>query len=328
MRPSPRQQRERSPVLNTWEDSGFRWGAFDLRGERPWSLRITQHGGSVIYPYPVTPGQKQSQHVRSCAAGSIIVKGNWREDHSHPKQYEHLDSYYWDNPLLPQLITEPRPTKATDWWCRLVYGGPFPGRYLGGDAELLKRERAVNEMLQQLGQASSWRDLITVNDFGWESNTVVWLRPHSEVLEWYYGETRDTVEQRLRDRCLEFGYTFEVRPKPSRPQRFGSHSLYEYCRQRRPRCVVGVHTAAAAEVLAAGTEFVAIGQTAFEGMTTSLAKIRANYPPPSKEQVLRRCRELLLTTRNKGLELLEGQWSLDLYERLFERQTRWHIEIQ
>ena len=209
----------------------------------------------------------------------------------------------------------------------MVAGGPFPGRYLGTEHELVAREQRVNKLLQQLGQATSWRDLIKVNDFGYDNLTVVWLRPSTKVLEWYYGETVDSVEYRLRKICEQLGFSVVVRPKPPRPLRFGADSLYEYCRQHRPRCVIGVHTASAAEVLTAGTEFVAIGQTAFEGLTARLRDL-GTQRPPEPDEVLQRCRELLLTSRNKGLELLNGGWSLDHYEQLFERQTRWNIEIQ
>lgn len=319
MRPSPRQQ-QLSAVKNTWEDSGFKWGAFDLIGERPWRLQIEQQGGSVRYPYD-TRDTKHSQHVRACQGQQVIVKGNWAEDHSHPRQYQDLDSYYWDNCLLPQLMTTPRPRSSRDWWTRLVKGGPFPGRYLGTERELQAREHRVNQLLQALGQARRWRDLIKVNPFGYDDNTVIWLRPQSQVLEWYYGISTDRVERWLIKECASRGLRLVTRPKPARHMRVGEHGVYAECRRLRPRYVVGVHTAAAAEVLCAGTEFIAIGQTAFMGMTSSFDHSAC----PTPDEVIERCRELLLVSRNKGLELLNGDWSLDHYEQLFERQTEWRI---
>lgn len=175
--------RTKGPRPTTWEDSGFKWGAWDLEGDRPWPLKTQQLGGSVRYPYdPQLP--KHSQHIRQChARGGIVLKGNWAEDHSHPRLWQHLESYYWDNCLVPQLMRNPPQPGAEHWWTRLVYRSVFPGRYLGTEQQLVEREREVNEMLsQQWSRPMTWRDLVGIDlEPRSKTRSVIYCRPVTKV---------------------------------------------------------------------------------------------------------------------------------------------------
>jgi hypothetical protein len=89
--------------------------------------------------------------------------------------------------------------------------------------------------------------------------------------------------------------------------------------------VIGVHSAAACEVLTAGVPYISLGQSAFPDQHTTWADFQEGLLlQPDESAVLSRCRELLAVTRHKG-ELLTGTWSQDQEELLFETQHNWEL---
>lgn len=242
------------------DDSGFRWGCFSLSGSRPWPLRTQSLGGSVIYPYPDTD-PKHSQHIRDCEPmGPIIVKGNHAEQFTHPREYSDRPSYYWDNSLLPEIMPRPPDRSARQWWTRLVKAGPFPGEFTGTENQVRAREQAVNDYLRSFGQAERWDLLIRVNEQTTaRTKHVIWLEPQSAVTQWFYGESRESVIDRVRLECQRLGLTLITRAKPPRSQRWGANSLRNLITNLRPHCVIGVHSAAAQEALCTLTPYVSLG---------------------------------------------------------------------
>ena len=259
--------------------------------------------------------------------GPIIVKGNHADEFTHPREYSDRPSYYWDNSLLPEIMPRPPDRSARQWWTRLVKAGPFPGEFTGTIAQVREREQAVNDYLRSFGQGERWDLLCRMRDApGPRSDYVVWLEPQSQVTQWFYGESRDTVIDRVKTTVASQGLKLITRPKPARSQRWGTGSLRTLIKNVKPRCCLGVHSAAAQEVLFELTPYVSLGQSAWGDQVTAWSEFEQGHlRQPDPHAVYQRARELLTVTRNKGSELLTGEWSKDHLEGLWTPNEDWRL---
>lgn len=317
------------------DDSGFKWGPFNIEGPKPWRLKIVSWQGSVVYPYlnptfrhKVSHGPHQFRQDQP-----VICKGNNMGDFTHPDIYNTAcEWYYWDNSLLPQFMNpcaaNPRGDKI---WTRLVYRGIFPGRYLGTEQELAEREHKVNELIRQLanGVRHRWQDVVRIDYVDYRPRRRILLCLPSADIPWhYYRQPMNLIIEHIRQLALHKGWELVVRHKPARRNRLGQASIDYELLHGQYLAVIGIHSAIGAEVLARGVPYVALGQHAMGSLAFSLDDlVEEQVYQVDLASVYQRFRELLLLTRSKPLELLTGTWSLDNYEKLFEPLTTWRIDL-
>jgi hypothetical protein len=301
-------------------DSGFGFGCWALEGKAPWLMRADYLGGSVKYPYQ-PGGVKQNQSLAECSdAEAFVVKGNVYANFTHPFDLGNRPWVYWDNPLLPEFMLEPEHMRKKQW-CRLVFGSIFPGAYQGTEQDLAQAEARVNRILRDTKQAESWRDIVK-----WQpqpqGDKILFLEPSEGVCQAYYGVSLQDIRFKINQECVRQGVSFDTKPKAGRNSRVRVRDVLskgEYL------AVIGVHSAAACEVLTAGLPYISLGQSAFPSLHTTWQEFTDNkLKQPDCDAVMSRCRELLAVTRNKW-ELLSGSWSTDQEELLFETQHNWEL---
>ena len=301
-------------------DSGFGFGCWQLEGKAPFKLRADYLGGSVKYPYQ-PGGVKQNQSLTDCAdAKAFVVKGNVYNNFTHPFDLGERPWVYWDNPLLPEFMLEPEHMRKKQW-CRLVFGSIFPGEYQGTEEDLIKSEARVNRILNTTGQADSWRDLVK-----WQpqpqGDKILFLEPSEGVCAAYYGHNLQDIRMKINQECQRQGLAVDVKQKVGRMSRV---RVRDCVSKGEYRAVIGVHSAAACEVLTSGMPYISLGQSAYPSQHTTWAEfVEGKLKQPDDEEVWARSRQLLAVTRHKG-ELLEGTWSQDNEELLFEPQTDWEL---
>lgn len=315
------------------DDSGWKWGPFEIWGAKPWSLRIQQRGGTIYYPYH-TNREKQSQHLRAVnQQRPIIVKGNHVGDFTHPRLFEQTTEwYYWDNCLLPQLmqpnVANPSGSKI---WTRLVYQGVFPGRFLGTESDLEQAEHRVNRLIQAEsgGLQVRWQDIVKIRPLEAQpQRRLLFCLPSLDIPWLYYHTAMNTVLESVRQTARDLDYELIIRHKPARQQRRGAGSIDHELEQGQYCAVIGIHSAIGIEVTSRLVPYIALGQHSLDTLAWSLEDLREDrIQSPDPQQVLQRQRELLLTTRSKTQELLTGTWSLDNDEKLLEPRQDWRLEL-
>jgi len=317
------------------DDSGFKWGPFNIIGPKPWRLKIVPWQGSVVYPYSNPAFRAKVSHGphQFDPDMPVICKGNNMSDFTHPDTYpDHTEWYYWDNSLLPQFMTNcaanPRGEKV---WTRLVYRGIFPGRYRGTEQELEQREREINDLIRRLanGVAYRWQDIVRIDYIEYNPRPRILLCLPSADIPWhYYKQPMNQIIDTIRQIADYRGLQLDIRHKPARRNRLGQASINYQLEQGQYLAVIGIHSAIGAEVVARGVPYVSLGQHSLADLAYTLEDLaNLDLTPRPQEQVYQRLRQLLLLTRSKPLELISGTWSLDNYEKLFEPLTNWRIEL-
>ena len=295
------------------DDSGFRWGPFNLRGPRPWPLRIQQQGGAVIYPYQDQHRTKRSHGPRAVDPNlPIIMKGNFFEDFTHIRDFSDREVYYWDNCLLPQLMyMNPANPRGNKVWCRLVRGSTAPGLYTQTDTEIELHETRVNEWLQKESQGvtRSWSEVCRVyRPVKSRAPRVLLCLSQTLTLQAYYGESRSELEQEIRKICDSQGWELTVRFKRDRRYR-EQHSLTDLLMREPFHIAICTHSAAALEILATGTPVMSLGAECSHHLSTSWDQFCAGVVRECTEQeVYDQMRRTLSTVFHKQ-ELLSGSWS-------------------
>lgn len=295
------------------DDSGFRWGPFNLSGPRPWPLRIQQQGGAVIYPYRDQGREKRSHGPRAVDPNlPIIMKGNFFEDFTHIRQFAASEVYYWDNCLLPQLMYEnPANPRGAKVWCRLVQGSTAPGLYTQTEPEIQAHETRVNDWLRRESRdrVRDWRDLCRVyRPVKSRSRRVLLCLSQTLTLQAYYGESRSEIEQRIREVCQSQGWELVIRHKRDRRHR-QQHSLTDLLLREQFHLVICTHSAAALEILATGTPVMSLGAECSHHLSTTWQEFcQGEVRECTEQQVLDQMRQTLCTVFHKQ-ELLSGSWS-------------------
>lgn len=295
-------------------DSGFKWGPFELRGKEPWRLTTEQKGGSVVYPYAVgTP--KVSQHCRSVdQQHSIIHKGNHFSDFTHPRDYlDTTDWFWWDNCLWPQLMDMTRDKQ----WTRMVYRGCFPDQ-IHSDPEstalrLEQIEQISGQAVHKIMQCAPSRS---------DGRRVLWLQPNPNPLQHYYATSQQAVKAVLEQACEQQGLQLTTRFKQGRTQR--QQDPLTAVLEEPWHSVITMHSAATAEVVCAGLPCVQLGQGAYPRETMRFTQWSGGevWVAPL-EQRQQRTLALAATVWHKQ-ELLEGTWQPKLV-RTQTPQTKWSI---
>lgn len=317
------------------DDSGFKWGPFNLQGPKPWRLKIVPWQGSVVYPYSNPAFRAKVSHGphQFDPTLPVIHKGNNMGDFCHPLTYpEHTEWYYWDNSLLPQFMNpcaaNPSGAKV---WTRLVYKGIFPGRYIGTEDLLEQREREINHLIRQLanGVAYRWQDIVRIDYIEYRPRARILLCLPSADIPWhYYKQPMNQIIDTIRQIADQKHWQLDIRYKPARRNRTGEASIDYQLEQGQYLAVIGMHSAIGAEVIARGVPYVALGQHALADLALTLEDlVQERIAPRDPDSVYQRLRQLLLATRSKPLELLSGTWSLDNYEKQFEPLTTWRIDL-
>lgn len=300
---------------DTDNDSGFRWGPFNLQGTEPWRLLTEQRGGSVIYPYKSTSTQKHSQHITDIDQRlPVIHKGNHFTKFTHPRDYDRTcDWFWWDNCLLPQIMD------LTDdkQWTRIVFRGCFPDEITITDRELTEHIYTIESRI-----GHSLETVVPQHTARSDGRRVLYLEPNPNPLWHYYGVSQAELRRGIEIECLRQGLELVVRSKPSRPQR-RQDPLRELLRQKW-HSVITVHSAATAEVVASGLPCVQLGQGAYPRETMSWPQFCAGVLFVSTEsQRQQRTRELAISVWHKQ-QLLEGTWQPQIV-RQSQPQTLWNL---
>ena len=305
------------------EDSGFKWGPFNLQGPRPWILKTEAWGGSVKYPYS---RPKISQQITDVdLTQPIIHKGNDFACFTHFRDYpSDTQVYFWDNCLLPQFMqTSGANPTGTKTWTRIVYKSQFPGRFTGTERDLQLNEQRVNREIQRQGQGT-WQDTVKRPWLKTSKTRCLLALPSEECLIHYYQQTLDDLVKAVTTQCESLGYDLVIRPKVDRRRR-SQNTLEDQCRAENISVVIGVHSAVAHEAVNLGMAYVALGQHPLALIATSWREFtRGEILWPTEEAVDQRTRELLLTVYSKH-ELLEGTWSLSPGCELLEPITTWRL---
>ena len=313
-------------------DSGFRWGPFNLQGSPPWPLRIEQWGGSVIYPHTVSDQGKQSHDLSQVdTTKPIIHKGNHFTNFTHPRDYPpDCQWYFWDNCLIPQLMycTEANPT-GTKQWTRVVYRSTVAVDNQCTESELEAHERRVNDRLRFLsgGRTTSWRDVVKIHrPCEPRGRTILLALSSDNAIQHYYGVTNQELIRRVQAVCQRRGWALDTRSKPSRAQREHGGSITDQLLAKDYYAVVCTHSAAAIEILCAGTPCVGLGATALHGSTSRWWEFEMDYflAQVAQEHIELRIQHLLAHTWHKE-ELLRGDWSLSPDLQRHTPYDRWDI---
>lgn len=262
-------------------DSGFKWGAFNLRGDPPWRLKIEQQGGSVIYPYPLRP--KHSQHLREVNLDlPVIHKGTDYSDFSDWDQVPLKAAYYfWDNCLIPTMGKS---------WCRLVRGGSFPEFPPGAPPqEVIERhESRIKQQLAKWGPGQvkdHWRTLKEYQP----DDVVLWAQSSPNCLKWVYHTDTDRLRPLIYQWAQQQGLRVIERAKLPRLSR---QDLKHQLRQSRVGHVIASHSTAITEAWQLGLETTTLGQGP-----------RLNDHTPDQWQ-----QWSMICTYHKT-ELIDGTWS-------------------
>ena len=312
------------------DDSGFRWGPFNIQGPRPWRLQIEQLGGSVYYPYDYHPRRaKISQGPRDAdLTKPIIMKGNHFEAFTHARDLANTEWYYWDNCLVPQLMM---PSAANPHgekhWTRLVYRSTAPEAITATEAELEQHLLRVNEQIRRIsnGAANSIWDIIAVKPVRVRGTRIlVCLSAQLTISKWY-NESLADLRNRIESWAEPRGYTVEYREKTARKHRVGTESLEHQLLNNDYRFVICTHSASALEVLATGTPVVALGAEAAHGLNTPWSKmLNDELTTPTADDIQSQITRMLTTVWHKQ-ELLTGDWSLS-YNKLSQTPyTKWTL---
>ncbi len=318
------------------QDSGFRWGPFELhdqeqfKGRRP--LYIEQKGGCVHYPYAVDPNNKRSHHISEVDTSKpIIHKGNHFGHFTHFRDYpEDCEVYFWDNCLLPQLMYRNEANPAGDKnWTRIVYRSTMPGWVHSTEDRLQWHEDRVNARLQKdsRGQIQSWRDIIRIETRQTEGDRVLLALPSDNALLHWYGVSRSTIIEKTQAVCDRWGWQLVIRDKPQRRDRENGGSIQDQLRADRYRCMVTVNSASAIEALCLGVPVVALGAHSLGTQAMTWELFEKNwFCPPVVEWVDLRIRQLLCLTWHKD-ELLDGTWALSPETGNTEPFNQWEINL-
>ena len=312
------------------DDSGFRWGPFNILGNKPWPLRIQQLGGSVYYPYDYHPRRAKISHGPTDAdlTKPIIMKGNHFEAFTHARDLANTEWYYWDNCLVPQLMS---PSAANPHgekhWTRLVYRSTAPEAITATEGELAQHLLRVNEQIRRIsnGSANSIWDIIAVKPVRVRGTRIlVCLSAQLTISKWY-NESLADLRARIESWATPRGYTVEYREKTARKHRVGTESLEHQLLNNDYRFVICTHSASALEVLATGTPVVALGAEAAHGLNTPWTKmLNDELTTPTEDDIRSQITRMLTTVWHKQ-ELLTGDWSLS-YNKLSQRPyTKWTL---
>ena len=311
------------------DDSGFKWGPFSIVGPKPWRLQIQQLGGSVLYPHEHHPSRAKISHGPRDVDLSlpVIMKGNYFEAFTHARDLEATDWWYWDNCLLPQLMTpSPANPRGEKVWCRLVYKSTAPQEFQGTEQALEQEEQRVNYWIRResQGRQGDWRDSVRIEFTGRTSRRVLVCLSSTQLLSHWYGEDLSELRQRVLRVCQLRGWEPVFRDKPPRNQRQGTQSLGHQLRSEPWRCVICTHSAAPAEVIEQGIPCVALGAQAIGELATTWQEFTEDQLRTyTRDQALQALRRILPLTRHKQ-ELLTGSWSQD-YQCLHQAYDKWTL---
>ena len=312
------------------EDSGFRWGPFNIQGDKPWRLKIQQLGGSVYYPYEYKAREVKISHGPRDADLSlpIIMKGNHFEAFTHARDLETAEWYYWDNCLIPQLMSrsEANPTGNKDW-TRLVYKSTAPERITASDGELSQHLARVNHHIHRIsnGHSRSLWDVVPVKPVTVRGTRIlVCLSAQLTISKWY-AESLADLRARIESWAHPRGYSVEYRDKQSRQHRTGTRSLTHQLLTNDYRFVICTHSASAIEILATGTPVVALGAEAAHDLNTPWTKmLNDELTTPTADDIQNQILRLLPTVWHKQ-ELLTGDWSMSYNSQCQQPYTRWKL---
>jgi len=312
------------------DDSGFRWGPFNILGDKPWKLKIQQMGGSVCYPYDYNPRHAKISHGPGDADLSkpIIMKGNHFENFTHARDLGLANWYYWDNCLVPQLMypSEANPCGGKDW-TRLVYRSTAPAEITATEGELAQHLARVNEHIRRIstGASRSLWDVVPVKPVSVRGTRIlVCLSAQLTIAKWYDAGLAD-LRNRIESWAHPRGYTVEYRDKQDRKSRQGTHSLTHQLLTQDYRFVICTHSASALEVLATGTPVVALGAEAAHDLKTPWAKmLNDELTTPTEDDVRNQILRILPTVWHKQ-ELLTGDWSLSYNQQGQQPYDRWKL---
>lgn len=311
------------------DDSGFRWGPFNLRGPRPWPLQIEAQGGSVIYPYRDSNKRKHSHGPRAVDPRlPIIMKGNFFEDFTHIREFANSEVYYWDNCLLPQFMYQnPVNPNGSKVWCRLVRGSTAPGSFTVTDSNLREQETRVNDWChrESRGRIHNWREICPVHrPVRPRGRRVLFCLSQTQTLAHYYGEARAEIQQQIQTICNTQGWELIIRDKRDRRHR-EQHSLRDQLLSEDFVCAICTHSAAALEILATGTPVVALGANVAHQLSTTWQEFREGHiRSVDHAQVDDQMRRTLTTVFHKQ-ELLSGSWSSINIDQYYKPYTEWRL---
>lgn len=312
------------------DDSGFRWGPFNIQGPRPWSLKIKQIGGSVYYPYEYDARKAKKSHGPQDAdlTQPIIMKGNHFEQFTHARDLETAEWYYWDNCLIPQLMyasaANPYGDKA---WTRLVYKSTAPEQITASDSELQQHLNRVNEHIHRISHSRShslW-DVVPVKPVRVRGTRIlVCLSAQLTISKWYNADLAE-LRNRIESWAGPRGYSVEYRDKIARKDRVGTQTLTHQLLTNDYRFVVCTHSASALEVLATGTPVVALGAEAAHTCNTTWSKmLNDELTTPTEDDVRSQIIRILPTVWHKQ-QLLTGDWSLSYTTDSQQPYTKWRL---
>lgn len=312
------------------DDSGFRWGPFNILGDKPWRLQIQQQGGSVYYPYQSHSRRAKVSHGPTDADLSkpIIMKGNHFEQFTHERDLASAEWYYWDNCLIPQLMSPSaaNPTGHKDW-TRLVYKSTAPEQITATDSELAQHLARVNEHIHRIstGASHSLWDVVPIKPVTVRGTRIlVCLSAQLTISNWY-AESLADLRARIELWAEPRGYTVEYRDKQSRQHRTGTRSLTHQLLAQDYRFVICTHSASALEVLATGTPVVALGAEAAHDLNTPWHKmLNDELTTPTADDIHNQILRILPTVWHKQ-ELLTGDWSLSYSTDCQTPYHRWRL---
>ena len=312
------------------DDSGFRWGPFEIHGEKPWPLRIQQLGGSVYYPYDYHPRRTKISHGPCDADLSkpIIMKGNHFDAFTHARDLGLAEWYYWDNCLIPQLMYRNAANPHGDKdWTRLVYRSTAPSEITATDSELAQHLSRVNETIRRIssGAKSSLWDILDVKPVTVRGTRILVCLSAQLTISRWYNENLADLRHKIESWAQARGYTVEYREKLARNQRTGTRSLTHQLLNEDYRFVVCTHSASALEVLATGTPVVSLGAEAAHSLNTPWSKMLNDELTLATEDDVRGQILRILTTVWHKQELLTGDWSLSYNRQCQQPYTKWQL---
>lgn len=219
------------------DDSGFRWGPFEIHGPKPWPLQIQQTGGSVYYPYDYHPRRAKQSHGPTDADLSqpIIMKGNYFENFTHARDLGDAEFYYWDNCLLPQLMYHNAANPHGDKdWTRLVYRSTAPAGITATEGELEQHLNRVNSQIKRISQGSksSLWDILPVKPVTVRGTKILVCLSAQLTISRWYNENLADLRRRIESWAQPRGYTVEYQretaPQSTRWHRQSHASVIEH----------------------------------------------------------------------------------------------------
>ena len=274
---------------------GFKWGWYQEKANTESSWWLINNYDKMVDP------------AHSDGRRYMFQFGNDFGDFYHYKSVPHTNWSFIDNPQLSFLnwVGSWNPQGSKEW-VRVVPGAICSVNPKHSGSERINRLLRINSD----GKVRSWQEVVKPVHVSHNIKRHALLVPSSpNCFKHYYGETVNGWIQRVGQRLLNMGWTYDVRIKPGRSQRKAGYELKDQLATGKYGVTISQHSVASIDSLLAGVPAVVTKDTHPAGaLATPWEEFKqGNIRKPHKDDVEQWCDLLLGDTFHKS-ELKDGSF--------------------